>query len=167
MPTDLSSMSRIMQNLSSAFGISQEAIEAAVRAVSDFVYESIVEAFPEGFDDQTPVSAGYGEFAEVWRCYDAAPEWKIHQQAERQLLYLYAMYVKKKYGRFPDVLRFMMFRKNTAIDIPFKEEDFNEALKWAKDTVQEIRDCWDYAPTCDEFFSEHLCNHREYCDNKI
>lgn len=87
MPTDLSSMSRIMQNLSSAFGISQEAIEAAVRAVSDFVYESIVEAFPEGFDDQTPVSAGYGEFAEVWRCYDAAPEWKIHQQAERQLFY--------------------------------------------------------------------------------
>lgn len=87
MPTDLSSMSRIMQNLSSAFGISQEAIEAAIRAVSDFVYESIVEAFPEGFDDQTPVSAGYGEFAEVRRCYDAAPEWKIHQQAERQLFY--------------------------------------------------------------------------------
>ena len=90
------------------------------------------------------------------------------EQAEyARKLYLYAMYVKKKYGRFPDVLRFMMFRKNTTIDIPFKEEDFNEALKWAKDTVQEIRDCWDYAPTCDEFFSEHLCNHREYCDNKI
>ena len=87
MPTDLSSLSRIMQNLSSAFGITEEAIEAAVRAVSNFVYESVAEAFSEEFDTQAPVSAGYGEFTEVRRCYDAAPEWKIHQQAERQLFY--------------------------------------------------------------------------------
>ena len=87
MPTDLSSLSRIMQNLSSAFGITEEAIEAAIRAVSNFVYESVAEAFSEEFDTQAPVSAGYGEFVEVRRCYDAAPEWKIHQQAERQLFY--------------------------------------------------------------------------------
>lgn len=71
-----------------------------------------------------------------------------------------------KYGRYPDVLRFMMFRKNTIIDIPFDEDKLNEALTWARETVKEIRECWDFAPSCDEFYSQNLCNHREYCDNK-
>ena len=89
------------------------------------------------------------------------------EQAEyARQLYLYSLPVKKKYGKPPDILRFMMFRKNTAIDIPFNNEDFIEALNWAKDTVKEIRECWDFTPTCDEFFSQNLCNHREYCDNK-
>lgn len=75
--------------------------------------------------------------------------------------------MKQKYGRYPDTLRFMLIRKNKAIDIPFVEADLNEALSWAKETVKEIRECWDFTPTCDEFFSENLCNHREYCESKI
>ena len=90
------------------------------------------------------------------------------EQAEyARQLYLYALFVKKKYGRYPDILRFMMFRKNMSIDIPFNESDLNEALSWARETVKEIRECWDFTPTCDEFFSENLCNHREYCESKI
>lgn len=68
---------------------------------------------------------------------------------------------------YPDILRFMMFRKNMSIDIPFDESSLNEALSWARETVKEIRECWDFTPTCDEFFSENLCNHREYCESKI
>ena len=91
-----------------------------------------------------------------------------HEQAEyARQLYLYSLYVKDKYGKYPDLLRFMMFRKNVAVDIPFNEDDFNEALNWAKDTVKEIRECWDFTPSCDEFFAQNLCNHREYCDCKI
>lgn len=82
-------------------------------------------------------------------------------------LYLYALHIKEKYGRYPDILRFMMFRKNTPVDIIFSEEDLKEALDWAKQTVKDIRECWDFAPSCDEFFSENLCNHREYCDSRI
>ncbi len=90
------------------------------------------------------------------------------EQAEyARQLYLYSLHIKEKYGRYPDLLRFMMFRKNATVDIPFETEKLNEAVDWAKDTVRQIRDCRDYSPTCDEFFSQYLCNHREYCENKI
>lgn len=92
---------------------------------------------------------------------------KKEQSEYARQLYLYSLYIKEKYEKNPKLLRFMMFRKNQVVDIPFKEESLQEAVNWAKNTVQEIRDCWDFSPKCDEFFSEHLCNHREYCDNKI
>ncbi len=82
-------------------------------------------------------------------------------------LYLYSLYVKQRYGRYPDELQFMLFRKNNVVKIPFQEEGVEDALKWARDTVKEIRDCWDFAPTCEAFFSRNLCNHREYCDCKL
>jgi len=90
------------------------------------------------------------------------------EQAEyARQLYLYSLHIKEKYGRYPDILRFMMFRKNTIVDIPFDEAKLQEALTWAKETVKEIRECWDYEPSCEEFFSQNLCNHREYCDCKL
>lgn len=90
------------------------------------------------------------------------------EQAEyARQLYLYSLHIKEKYGKYPDILRFVMFRKGVTIDIHFNEDDLNEAVSWAKNTVKEIRECWDFSPSCDAFFSQHLCNHREYCDNKI
>lgn len=89
------------------------------------------------------------------------------EQAEyARQLYLYSLHIKEKYGRYPDILRFMMFRKNTTVDIQFDVNNLNEALCWAKQTVKDIRNCWDFSPSCDEFFSQNLCNHREYCDMK-
>lgn len=90
------------------------------------------------------------------------------EQAEyARQLYLYSLFVKEKYGKFPDILRFLMFRKNKTVDIPFKETECSEAIEWAKDTVKQIRNCWDFYPSCEEFFGKNLCNHREYCTNKI
>lgn len=83
-------------------------------------------------------------------------------------LYLYALYVKEKYGRYPDELQFLMFRKQTEpVCISFDINDLNEALQWAKNTVHIIRNTFDYPAQCEEFFSENLCNHREYCPLKI
>jgi hypothetical protein len=90
------------------------------------------------------------------------------EQAEyARQLYLYSLHVRKKYGRYPDMLRFVMVRKNNIIDIPFDEKGLEEALTWAKGTVEKIRTCWDYFPSCDAFFGQNICNHREYCDCKI
>jgi hypothetical protein len=89
------------------------------------------------------------------------------EQAEyARQLYLYSLHIKEKYGRYPDMLNFMMFRKNKLVEIPFEESALEEALMWARNTVEEIRTCWDFSPNCDEFFGEYLCNHREYCENK-
>lgn len=81
--------------------------------------------------------------------------------------YLYSMWVKKQYGRYPDILRFLMFRKGITVDIPFNVDDLNEAIQWSRDTVTEIRSCWSYEPTCDSFYGNSLCNHRSYCDSKV
>lgn len=92
---------------------------------------------------------------------------KAEQKEYARQLYLYSLHIKEKYGRYPDILRFMMFRKETAIDIPFKMDGLTEAVNWAKDTVQSIRNCWDFSPSCEDFFGNNLCNHREYCEHKI
>jgi hypothetical protein len=81
-------------------------------------------------------------------------------------LYLYSLYVKEKYGRYPDELQFLMFRKQTTVPIPFDLDKLEEAKKWAADTVRIIREAFDYPHTCDDFYGDNLCNHREYCDLK-
>lgn len=82
-------------------------------------------------------------------------------------LYLYSLYVKEKYGRYPDELQFLMFRKQKdPVRIPFNHDDLNEAIQWARDTVCIIRKAFDYPAQCDDFYGENLCNHREYCPLK-
>jgi len=89
------------------------------------------------------------------------------EQAEyTRQLYLYSLHIKRKYGRFPDVLRFVLVRKQKEIDIPFRESELKEALSWAKDTVKTIRECFDYEPSPEEFFCNQLCNHRLTCEFK-
>ena len=81
-------------------------------------------------------------------------------------LYLYSMYIKEKYGRYPDELQFLMFRKQKLVSIQFDEEMLSEAKQWAIKTVAIIREAFDYPPTCDLFYGSNLCNHREYCTLK-
>lgn len=92
---------------------------------------------------------------------------KAEQKEYARQLYLYSLYVKEKYGKFPELLRFSMFRKQKYTDIPFNTSDCEEALSWAKNTVSAIRNCWDFSPSCEDFYGNQLCNHREYCDYKI
>ena len=81
-------------------------------------------------------------------------------------LYLYCLYIKEKYGKYPDLMIFWTFRKKKQIEIPFNEDDLLEALNWAKFTVKKIRECKDFSPCCDEFFGNELCNHRKTCKLK-
>ena len=81
-------------------------------------------------------------------------------------LYLYALHVKEKYGRYPDELQFLMFRKQKTVSIQFDHHELDEAVKWASDTVNIIREAFDYPATCDSFYGDNLCNHREYCNLK-
>ena len=82
-------------------------------------------------------------------------------------LYLYSLFVKSSYNKYPDVLRFLHFRSNKYTDIKFDIRTLEEAVSWAKNTVKEIRSCWDYEPTCDEFYGNNLCNYRGVCESKI
>lgn len=76
--------------------------------------------------------------------------------------------MKKKYGRYPDELQFLMFRRqHEPVSLQFEEGALNEAVLWAKGTVSDIRNSFDYRPQCDEFYGNNLCNHRDYCKFKV
>jgi len=84
-------------------------------------------------------------------------------------LYLYSLYVKETFGRYPDELQFLMFRKPLTECIAFDEKGVDEAVGWAKQIVSEIREAFDYPPHCncdskDTFYADNLCNHREHCE---
>jgi len=92
---------------------------------------------------------------------------KAEQAKYARQLYLYAEFIKMKYGKYPDLMKFYMFRKNNIIDIPVNKDKIEEATRWAKNIVSEIRNEKIFEPYCEEFYSENLCNHREYCDLRI
>lgn len=106
----------------------------------------------------------------IIRDYKSKASFKNAEEQKKyaRQLYLYSMHVKEKYGRFPDELQFLMFRKQKEpVVIPFCQDDYDEALTWAKKTVEIIRNAIDYPSQCDEFYGNYLCNHREYCDLKV
>ena len=92
---------------------------------------------------------------------------RLEKQKYARQLFLYCNYIYEKYHKFPDKMIFWTFRKKIQIEIPFTHDGFLEANCWAKYTVKQIRNCTDFYPSCDEFYSKELCNHRSYCKEKI
>jgi len=86
------------------------------------------------------------------------------EQAEySRQLYTYCKYVKEKYGKFPKELIFNMFNADDLVRIEFNIDDYNEAIKWCIDSINEIKNEVEFNKYIDEFFCKNLCNHREIC----
>jgi DNA modification methylase len=75
-------------------------------------------------------------------------------------LYLYAKWVKEKYGKFPQVMQFNLFRKQDKQMIIFREKDYIEAQKWMLDTIEQIKNATEFKVSDDDFFADNLCNFR-------
>lgn len=78
---------------------------------------------------------------------------------------LYSLYFKEAYGRYPDVLQFYTFRNpdKRVVEIPFSEDALTDAIVWANDTVDAIRQEWEYEKSPEAFYCLSLCGHRENC----
>lgn len=83
-------------------------------------------------------------------------------------LYLYSTYIKQEYGVWPKMLRLYLFRKDMPVDIPFKEDEYDEAVEWMKSQVEAIKVCegWDDY-TYDQFFCANLCEFRDSCKWRV
>lgn len=104
----------------------------------------------------------------IIRDYKSKSSFKSKQEKTEyaRQLYLYSMYVKNRFGRFPDELQFLMFKKKKPETIVFDEKTYNETIQWMKDTVKTIREAFAFPPKCSWFYANNLCDHREYCDMK-
>lgn len=76
----------------------------------------------------------------------------------RQLC-LYAIPVIKWYGKV-DELWWNMFKEQKWIKIPFTLDDYNEAIKWAEDTIKLIEAEKEYPCNPDYFYCNYLCSQR-------
>lgn len=99
-------------------------------------------------------------------------KWSSRAELDEYLrqLYIYAIYIKHKFGKFPKFLKFNQFRlteKDRVTEEVFNVDDFNKAVNWLFKTVKEIECESLWLPnTSEPFFCSNLCNFRNNCDYK-
>lgn len=82
----------------------------------------------------------------------------------KQQLYLYAAHVMEKFGDYPDVLKFNMFKAGTMIDIPFDLKDYVDALRWATDIIEEAYMTDEWEAHFNSYRCSFICDMRDECD---
>lgn len=78
-------------------------------------------------------------------------------------LYIYAEFIKQKYGKYPSGFLFNCFRANTLVYEPFVYERFCEVMDWVKSKISEIRMEENFSPSIEYFFCNYLCGYRKDC----
>lgn len=81
---------------------------------------------------------------------------------------LYSKFVYEKYGRFPDVMMFNLFKEQIYDERKFDKRLYAETLKWAEDTINKMEtfDIIDWLEAKDpDFFCQNICSVRAFCDN--
>ena len=88
---------------------------------------------------------------------------KKAQYENTRQLYTYAAYVKERFGAFPTLLRFNMFRYGVNIDEPFSMERYEETMDWIERTIAEIRAEKEWKVSSSGYFCRFICSTRLYC----
>jgi len=83
----------------------------------------------------------------------------------KRQMYLYCHAVNQLYGEFPDRIIWNHFKDGGKLaEIPFKESEYQETLKWFLNTVSEINSEENFEPNEDFFYCSNLCNFRNSCE---
>ena len=88
---------------------------------------------------------------------------KKAQYENTRQLYTYAAYVKERFGAFPTLLRFNMFRYGVNIDEPFSRDRYAETMDWIERTIAEIRAEREWKVSSSGYFCRFICSTRLYC----
>lgn len=83
--------------------------------------------------------------------------------ANKRQLYLYATHVKEKYGEFPSLLRFNMFRYGENVDEPFNAAAYEEMLNWTEQTIKSVHQTEDWRVNESGYFCRWICSVRNFC----
>lgn len=83
-----------------------------------------------------------------------------HFEEFKRQLYLYSKPIIEEYGAV-DVLQWNMFKDQKFISIPWNEDEYTEAIKWALDTIDLIKKEEEWLPNPDFFYCHNLCSQRK------
>lgn len=81
-------------------------------------------------------------------------------------LILYCLYVKEKYGEYPDRVVFNTFRNQKIVKIKFTEERLEAAIQWARDTIASIESDTEWKAVPQGYFCEQICGYKNTCTKK-
>jgi len=81
-------------------------------------------------------------------------------------LFLYSKYLADKFGVFPALLRFNLFKENTYDEQVYQPEAYIEAVQWAEQGIRAIQNKdlpdW-FACKPEQFYCTCLCAARDAC----
>lgn len=81
----------------------------------------------------------------------------------KRQLYLYSLYVKEKYGKYPKYLEWNFFREGKLYRIEFDEQELQESIDWALNSIKEIYNTVEFKPHKSYFYCNNLCDYRNDC----
>ena len=82
-----------------------------------------------------------------------------HFKEFKRQLYLYSIPIIEEYGHV-DSLKWNLFKEQKWIEIPWEQEDYDEAIQWARDTIAAISKETEWNPNPDLFYCRYLCGQR-------
>lgn len=84
---------------------------------------------------------------------------KEHFLLFKRQLYLYSIAIKEEYGDVSE-LWWNMFKDRKWIKIPWQQNEYDESIQWAKDTIKLIEKESNWYGRPDFFFCTYICDHR-------
>lgn len=81
----------------------------------------------------------------------------------RRQLYVYAAFIKEKFGVFPSILRFNMFKEGYFIDEHFDIDAYNETMEWIVDTIESILLETEWKVSESSYFCRFICGVLDHC----
>lgn len=81
--------------------------------------------------------------------------------------YLYSRYVFEEYNEFPKYIWWNHFKDNKIAKIKFDKAEYDEAIRWFTDTIDEIYRDNDFLPNMNYMNCNVLCDFREECEYHV
>lgn len=96
----------------------------------------------------------------------SASQMKKDLPTYRKQLYIYAAFVKQKYGVFPEQLVFNMFKEGNFIKETFDEEEYKRTIDWIVETIEFILFESDWKVCTSSYYCRFVCSCLDHCPAK-
>jgi hypothetical protein len=88
---------------------------------------------------------------------------KKDRDAVKQL-YAYAKFVKEKYGEYPSIMEFNLFKEGGIIvEFPFVKNQYDDVIQWLETGIALISMESEWKANYQKFFCQNLCSMRNLC----